>query len=45
LSESIPNTFEYYYAKARDNHSFDEKQTKRYVQRLDELGPERPENL
>lgn len=42
MSESIPNTFEYYYAKARSNHSFDEQQTKDMFKAY-ELGPDRPE--
>jgi hypothetical protein len=44
MSESIPNTFEYYYAKARSNHSFDEQQTKDMFKAY-ELGPDRPEIL
>jgi hypothetical protein len=44
MSESIPNTFEYYYAKARSNHSFDEQQT-RDMFKAYELGPDRPEIL
>ena len=44
MSESIPNTFEYYYAKARSNHSFDEQQIKDMFKAY-ELGPDRPEIL
>jgi hypothetical protein len=44
MSESIPNAFEYYYAKARSNHAFNEQQTKDMFKAY-ELGPDRPEIL
>ena len=42
MSQNIPNTFEYYYLKARNNHSFNDQQTKNMFKAY-ELGPDRIE--
>jgi hypothetical protein len=44
MSENIPNTFEYYFIKARNNHSFNDQQVKDIFKAY-ELGPDRPEIL